>query len=225
MTGYERNRYMRIKVGTLLFDLDGTLVDSWPAMHQGVLHTLKKMNLPPKSFDEVLAFGPKGMIDLWQLVLQSKEQAVVSRAIEIYKQAFCDRLYKEVVAFPGVPEMLEYYRDKTKIVVTNGLADLSWKILKHAKLDRYIDDLVGGDDIGCVKPTACPLDKGMDRFGGGQRDALMIGDMVVDVAAGKAAGVYTCAVTYGIGTPEELQAAEPDYLIGDIAELKTIVAV
>jgi phosphoglycolate phosphatase len=216
---------MLTHIDTLMFDLDGTLVDSWPAMHKGILYTLDKMKLPPQSFDEVLAFGPKGMIDLWRRVLKTTDASVVDHAIGLYKEAFSDHLFREIVAFAGVADVLDHFRGKRKIVVTNGLADLSWQILTHVALDRYIDDLVGGDDIGCVKPMACPLDKGMDRLDGGARDALMVGDMVVDVEAGRAAGVHTCAVTYGIGTLEELKVAGPDFIISDIRELKNIVAI
>lgn len=88
---------------------------------------------------------------------------------------------------------------------------------------QFIDDLVGGDDTGCLKPMACPLDKGLDRLHDGARDALMVGDMMVDVEAGRTAGVHTCAVAYGIGILEDLKAVGPDFIIGDIREFKDII--
>lgn len=210
-------------IDTLIFDLDGTLVDSWPAVYKGIAYTLEKMGHPVKTFEEVLTYIPKGMMDTWSLMLKTTDKAYLNQAVDIYKKAFSEDFFQEIVPYPGVDETLEYFRNKEKIVVTNGLAELSWKILRHVKLDQFMDDLIGGDDIGCLKPTACPLDREMDKFDADHQRAMMVGDMAVDMEAGKAAGVFTCAVSYGIGKPEELRAADPDFIIGDIRELKGIV--
>jgi len=212
------------KIDTLLFDLDGTLVDSWPAMYQSIAYALEKMDRPAISFQELLTYAPKGMINAWASMLESTDETTLHQAIETYKTAFSELFFHEIVTYPGVAETLDYFRDKEKIVVTNALADHAWEILRQAKLDEFIDDIIGGDDIGCLKPTACPLDREMDKFEADKLKALMVGDMVVDIEAGKAAGVRTCAITYGMGKLEDLKAAEPDYLIHDFRELKNLVS-
>lgn len=211
------------KIDTLLFDLDGTLVQSWTALYKAIVYALEKLNLPVKSYEDVMANISKGLQHFWSLTLNSTDEEYVNRAIEIYKASFLENYLKEIEAYPGVVDTLEYFRDKRRIVVTSGQADVAWKILKQTRLDGLIDDLIGGDDIGCLKPMACPLDREMDKYETEKETVIMVGDMDVDIHAGKAAGVYTCAVTYGIGKMEDFDAAEPDYVIDDIRELKDIV--
>jgi HAD superfamily hydrolase (TIGR01549 family) len=210
------------QIDTLLFDLDGTLVDSWPAMYKSIAYALEKMDRPVISFQELLSYAPKGMIHAWRSMLQSTDDTTLHQAVETYKTAFSELFFHEIVTYPGVVETLDHFRDKEKIVVTNAMADHAWEILGQAKLDHFMDDIIGGDDIGCLKPTACPLDREMDKFETDKHKVIMVGDMVVDIEAGKAAGVRTCAVTYGIGKLEDLKAAEPDYLIHAFRELKDL---
>jgi len=132
--------------------------------------------------------------------------------------------FHEIVTYSGVVDTLAYFDDKDKIVVTNAYAKNAWEMLRQTKLDGLIDDIVGGDDLTCLKPTACPLVRAMAKCKADKDKAIMVGDMVEDIQAGKAAGVRTCAVTYGIGKLEDLRAVGPDYFIGDFRELKDIVA-
>lgn len=212
------------KIDTLLFDMDGTLVESWTALYKAIAYTQEKLDLPVNSYEEVTASISKGLQNFWSLVLHSTDRAFVNSAIEMFKVSFLENFLEDIRVYPGVTETLGYFRDKERIVVTSGQAEVAWKILRQTKLDGFIDDLIGGDDIACLKPMACPLDREMDRHEAEKETAIMIGDMVVDIEAGKAAGVYTCAVTYGIGKLEDIRAAGPDYLIDDIRELKEFIA-
>jgi phosphoglycolate phosphatase-like HAD superfamily hydrolase len=212
------------RIKTLLFDMDGTLVESWTALYKAIVFTQERLELPVNTYAQVMANISKGLQHFWSQILHSSDAALVDGAIEMFKMSFLDNFLEEIQPYPGVVDTLAYFRDKERIVVTSGQAEVAWRILRQKKLDVFIHDLIGGDDIACLKPVACPLEREMDKHEAEKESALMVGDMPVDIAAGKAAGVYTCAVTYGIGTPEELRAAEPDYMIEDFRELKNIVA-
>ena len=84
-------------------------------------------------------------------------------------------------------------------------------------------DILGGDDRACAKPMACPVINVMAMFGIEKSRAVMTGDMDIDIMAGKAAGIHTCGVTYGIGKKEDMLKAGPDFVVQEISELKKIV--
>ncbi|MCD5383486.1 HAD-IA family hydrolase [candidate division WOR-3 bacterium] len=88
---------------------------------------------------------------------------------------------------------------------------------------KYFEDIVGGDDIGCAKPSPCPLDKIIHSLNINKGEAIIVGDMDIDILAGRKADIITCAVTYGIGKKEDIIKANPDFIIDDIMKLKDIM--
>ena len=82
---------------------------------------------------------------------------------------------------------------------------------------------IDSDDPSCAKPNPCPLENAISKLDIGKDRAIIVGDMDIDILAGKAAGIATCAVTYGIGKKEDIVKTNPDYLIDNISNLKEIV--
>jgi phosphoglycolate phosphatase len=109
------------------------------------------------------------------------------------------------------------------LIVTNRRTELTEDTLKRIKIDLYFDKIIGGDDDNCLKPSPCPIEKGLSGFVVENEKVLMVGDMDLDILAGKRAGVYTCAVTYGIGTRKDIEKVKPDYLIDNIIQLKGLI--
>ena len=95
--------------------------------------------------------------------------------------------------------------------------------MKNLGIYDYFEEILGGDDTGCIKPSPCPMDKIIDKFNIDKSKAIVVGDMAIDILAGKNTGVMTCAVTYGIGKKEDILKARPDYIIDDIRKLKGII--
>ena len=127
------------------------------------------------------------------------------------------------VLYPGVLETLEYFKNKRKIIITNRNYDFAIITLKALGISEYFEEIIGGDDIGCMKPASCPIDKSMHKLAIDKERAIMIGDMDIDVLAGRGSGMATCAVTYGIGKKEDILEANPDYIIDNILQLKGII--
>ena len=127
------------------------------------------------------------------------------------------------VLYPYVQKVLEHFKDKKKIIITNRNYEFAVLALKATNISDYFDDIIGGDDIGCVKPSACPLDRAMHRLDINKEKTIIVGDMDIDILTGKSAGITTCAVTYGIGRKEDILKAKPDFIIDDIAKLREIV--
>lgn len=206
----------------IIFDLDGTLVDSKEGIANSVNRALKEVGIKEKSKTEIISYIGIGVDHLIRSSLGKENVGLFEEtklAFENYRRNFADgsRLY------PGVKEMLEYFKDKKKAIATNGKREFAVLALKRTKIYDYFVDVVGGDDVDCLKPSSCPLDVAMKRFNVPKEKAIMVGDMSLDILAGKKAGILTCAVTYGIGKKEDIVKANPDYIIGNISGLKDII--
>ena len=122
------------------------------------------------------------------------------------------------------PNIIEAPREnKRKIIITNRNYEFAKISFKATDIDDYFEDIIGGDDIGCMKPSSCPLDTVMHRFNINKQQAIIVGDMDIDILAGKNAGIATCAVTYAIGKIEDILQAKPDYTIDNLLKLKEII--
>lgn len=206
----------------IIFDLDGTLVDSRDGIVAGMNFALQEVGLKVKSADEIGSYIGTGVDDLVRKSLGAGNESLFEQTKTIFERYRLDnpdnaRLY------PGVKEMLEHFKGKRKIIITNRKREFAEPTMKSLGIYDYFEDIVGADDVACMKPSPCPLDYAMSKFKMDREKTMIVGDMYVDVLAGKKAGIATCAVTYGIGKREDIVKAEPDFIIDDILELREIV--
>jgi phosphoglycolate phosphatase len=211
-------------VDLIIFDLDGTLVDSRHDIANAVNHTLKNLGLKAKSTEEITSYVGKGVGELLKKSLGDKQGLLVQEALSIFTDYFNEHYADSTRLYPYVKETLEYFEDKKKAIITNRFHRLAELTLKAMEIRGYFDDIIGSDDENCMKPSACPLDKTMAKFDIRDKDkAIMVGDMDIDIMTGKNAGILTCAVTYGLGRREDIIKAKPDYIIDDMGKLKEII--
>ena len=206
----------------IIFDLDGTLVDSKEGLVDSVNFALKEVGAKEKSKKEIISYIGIGIDHLIRSSLGREYEnrfEETKSVFENYRRSFPDgsKLY------PGVKEILEYFKDKKKVIATNGKHEFAVLALKRTNIYDYFADVVGGDDVDCMKPSSCPLDIAMKRFNADKEKTVIVGDMYLDILAGKKAGISTCAVTYGIGKNEDITKAKPDFIIDDILDLKNII--
>lgn len=211
------------EIDLLIFDLDGTLVDSRTDIANAVNHTLRTLGLPEKSFPEIMSYIGKGLDYMLEKSLGEGDHHRLSQARDIFKGYYRDHFKDNTVLYPGVAQMLDFFEDKTKVVVSNKESNFARLTLRALGVEDHFADILGGDYGKCIKPDPCPLNETVQRFGVEKQKTMMVGDMDIDVLAGKQAQVATCAVTYGIGSREQIEAARPDYIIEDISKLKEII--
>lgn len=214
-----------IDIDLIIFDLDGTLVDSKEDIVGAVGYTIRKLGIPPVPRDVMLSYVGFGMRELIEKTLGPANRRLHAEALSIFRKHYEDNVAAHSGLYPGAIEVLEHFSDKRKAVVTNRSGRSAEISLKSLGLKKYFETVMNGDDPLCMKPMACPIERalGSALFRIEKNKALMVGDMVVDVEAGKSAGIVTCAVTYGIGKREDLVKAGPDHMIDDIRELTKIV--
>lgn len=213
------------KVALIIFDLDGTLVDSKKDIVNAVNFTLKRIGLKVKPSPEIASYIGTGVEDLIRKSLGEDSGRIFKEALGIFIRYIKEHALDYTVLYPNVKDILEHFRYKKKAIVTNRRYDIAEVVVKGLGIFGYFDGIMGGDAISCMKPSSCPLDMVIEKLGVSDRKKIiMVGDMAIDVLTGKNAGVNTCAVTYGIGKREDIIKAKPDYIIDDIAELKDVIS-
>lgn len=212
-----------ILVDAIFFDVDGTLVDARHDIVKAMNYTLRKLSLPEKTAVDIVSYVGTGVMDLVRKSLGSKSARLVDKAIKIFGDYYMEHSADEATLYPHVKETLAYFKDKRKYILTNRYSRFADVTLKKMGIRDYFEDILGGDDENCLKPSACVVDMAFDKFKVDKAKSIIVGDMSIDVMTGKNSGIKTCWVTYGLGVRKDVDPLKPDYVIDDIIELKRII--
>jgi phosphoglycolate phosphatase len=209
-----------------VFDLDGVVIDSVADIVAAACHCLQQVGSQER--DPVFIRGciGGGARNLLLRCLDEDKKDHVDAAMKIFKSYYAQNCTEHTVLFPGVLDVLEHYAGKKKLALaTFKLRSATIKILTELKAISYFDVIVTADDVQRPKPDPECVNYILEALGCSRDVAIMVGDTRTDIMTGKNAGIATCAVTYGIGTLEELKMCEPDFIVKNILELKKIVTV
>lgn len=212
-----------LRVDSIFFDVDGTLVDSREDIVGAANHALHALGLPEKKKELIVSYVGTGVRDLIKKSLGAKQASLVEEAVDIFSRYYMAHSHDKSTLYPHVKEILEYFKDKRKYILTNRYRRFADATLKGLGVRSYFEEIFGGDDENCLKPLPCVLDKIFLELKLNKARTIVVGDMAIDVKTGKNSGVATCWVTYGLGKPEEIKPLKPDYIIDDILELKEVI--
>jgi phosphoglycolate phosphatase len=216
-------------IALVVFDLDGTLIDSAPDLAVAVDATLAERNLGPAGVDKVRGWVGNGSYKLVERALvdalgpaadtldAGEIDAAHDRFLAHYADAPCER----TVVYDGVRESLAAMQARgiACVLVTNKPMAFLPAILEEFGLAPYFALTLGGDSLKQKKPHPAPLLHAAEQLGIAPENALMVGDSRHDVQAGKAAGFRTLAVTYGYNHGEPIADATPDHITDSLAVL------
>ncbi len=208
-------------VEALLFDLDGTLVHSLPDIADAINVALRAEGAPPLTLEEVKARLGQGAAAILAPALDETDPcaARVERAVSIFISHYRANLARRTRPRRGVPEVLAHFHAVPKFVVSNKPEALARGVLDALSLAGHFEGIYGGDSFARKKPDPAPIVQLLDRYRLPRARAVMVGDSPVDVQAGKAAGVMTCAVLGGYSSAGALSGEHPDVLLGDMGGL------
>ncbi len=209
---------------TLIFDLDGTLVDSAPDLARALNALLAELDHPALSFEKVLGLIGDGAPTLVRRALVAAgaelDDENLNSVLQRYRELYLATATATTSAYPRVPETLKQLREEgyRTLVCTNKFQLPSVKILETLDLARYFDAIVGGDVVPARKPDPAHLIAGLKMVGSHPREAVMIGDGINDVRSARAARIPVIVLPSGYG---EISAADlgGDVLLGDFAEI------
>ncbi len=218
-----------MKIRLLLFDLDGTLIDSRDDLADSVNLTLAEMKYKTLPVAQIADFIGEGVHNLLRRSLSASRddeagEDLTDRGVEVFRRHYLANCLVKTRLYDGVAETLDRLAGFDKAVITNKPRDFSEKILAHFGLLRHFPAVAGGDTYAERKPSPLPLLETAALFGAAPAECLMIGDSRVDIEAGKNAGVKTCGLTGGFRGREELERAGADFLLGDFRELTRVLS-
>ncbi|MGA9768148.1 MAG: HAD family hydrolase [Blastocatellia bacterium] len=211
----------------MLFDLDGTLIDSKSDLAASINLMLAEVGRPALSEETIGSFVGDGVRVLTYRSLTATDpnhnppdEELHARGIALMHSHYQDQMLKTTRLYRGVEETLEFFKSKRKAVVTSKEVRFTKIILDHFHITQHFDVIVGGDTLPFRKPDPEPVIEAIKQLGGTAAGAVMIGDSENDVNAGRGAGAQTCAVTFGFRNREQLSLTEPDVLIDSFDQLK-----
>ena len=207
----------------LIFDLDGTLVDSKTDLALSVNAVREMMGLGALPHDLIASYVGHGVATLIRRALG--DQATnenIEKATALFLRYYRDHMLDNSVMYPGVRETLETLGGRTLAVLTNKPVIFSREMLTRLGVAGRFAFIYGGNSFEQKKPDPVGVNKLLGDTGVRPRQTMIVGDSDTDVLTGRNAGVWTCAVTYGYGA-EGLRACPPDILLDDFRELPSLL--
>jgi pyrophosphatase PpaX len=207
----------------LLFDLDGTLVDSVGLILASFRHACAEtLGRTPPDDEWLEGMGTPLTVQARRFARSEAEAAALVDAYRTFQREHHDRLIRR---FDGALETLETLRARGHPmgIVTGKATPLAIRALEYAGIREMMDVVVGPDTCERHKPDPEPVRVALRHLGADAARALFLGDAPVDMLSGKAAGVVTVAALWGPFTRETLGHVGPDYFLEDIRELPGLV--
>ena len=206
----------------VLFDLDGTLIDSNEIIIESYQTVLKKF-IPETEFSRELIItfiGPT----LEQVFSRYRPKDVVDEMIDVYRDHYKKHEDKTIKLYPGVVEGLQALKalGAKLSIVTSKYKSGAWHSFTRFGLDPYFDTFVALDDVLHPKPNKEPVEVALNRLGDYDW-AVMIGDNPGDIEAGQNANIASGGVAWSIKGPEFLATFNPDYLFNSMDEIVKLV--
>ncbi len=210
---------------SVLLDLDGTLIDSYPGILASCLAALRALgHEPDETFDIRSAIGPP-LEDIMQSLLRSYGDDRVGEAVAVYRQHYGENGYLGSVPYPGIDNSLEEMKRSglRLYLATSKRAIFASRILDHLKFATYFDGIYGSVPSGELDRKPELLAHILSNHGLSPSHSLMVGDRRHDISGAHAVGKRGLGVLWGYGTRDELETAGADQLVDSPADLAPAV--
>ena len=207
----------------LIFDLDGTLVDSQNDLRSAVNYVRKAHNRPPASPETVRSHIGDGVKSLIERSLPGLEGESLEAALKMFRRFYGEHLLDTTTVYPGIREVLAGAGNRTKAVLTNKTESFAKQLLKGLDLYGYFDLVWGGNTGVTKKPDPGPVMEIMKRLRHRRETTAIIGDGVNDIRAAKSAGVVSIAAGYGYTDRKTLMSLAPDYYVTGVKQLGALL--
>jgi phosphoglycolate phosphatase len=210
-------------VDLLIFDFDGTLIESKWDIATAVNLTLGELGLPLRSQEEIFGFVGDGVKRLLRQSVGEENLARYEEALKVFRGHYLAHCLDRTSFYPGVEAVLAHFARKHKAIATNKALEYTTRILQGLGAHHFAY-VVGGDDGFGLKPEPGMLLKIMDALNVSKDRTVLIGDSTNDINGGHNAGIRVCAVGYGMGNREKMAACKPDWFIEKPEELMELFA-
>jgi phosphoglycolate phosphatase len=214
----------------ILFDLDGTLVDSVPDLTLAVDSMMETLGLPTRGEARVGEWVGNGMERLVRRALVGQlegepDEALLQQGFPLFRAAYHEHNGEKSRLYPGVRETLDYLHAEGFPLgcITNKAHEFTLPVLRALDLKRYFKIILSGDSLPQKKPHPLPLLHAAEQLGARPETSLMVGDSINDIKAARAAGFGIICVSYGYNHGQDIREAHPDRVIDRFADLPALI--
>ena len=209
----------------VIFDMDGTILDTLQDLRGSVNHALKKHGMPERSSKEIRSFLGNGMaVLIHKSVPEGTDEKTEAAVLEEHKAYYPKHCAEKTKPYPGIEELLNFLHEKgIKTAVVSNKRDSNVKTLVKEYFNGLFDVAVGARDNVERKPSADLVRIALDELGVSEDEAVYVGDSDVDVATAKAAKLKMIAVTWGFRDMKDLTQAGAEIFADDTEELKDLL--
>ena len=211
----------KIPVDLLIFDLDGTLIESKWDIAESVNLTLDELGLPQRELEEIFGFVGDGVKKLLRLSVGETSHVSFEDALRVFRRHYLAHCLDRTQFYPGVEITLGHFAQTRKAVATNKSIEYTQVILKGLG-SHHFQCVVGGDNGFGLKPEPGMLLHVIERLKVPKERTVLVGDSTNDINGGHNAGIRVCAVGYGMGNREKMTACQPEWFIERPEELMEI---
>ena len=211
---------------TIIFDLDGTLLDTLDDLWAAVNAALKKFSLPLRTKEEVRSFVGNGIVKLMERSAGKVEKEVFDGVLAEFKRYYGEHCEDNTKPYEGIMPLLEELKKRgIKTAVVSNKADFAVKKLAEGYFQGLLQEAVGENEEGGIrkKPAPDSLLAVMQRLGAGTRSTVYVGDSEVDIQTAQNAGVVCISVTWGFKDREFLVENGATLLIDEPKELLEVL--
>ncbi len=203
---------------TILFDLDGTLIDHFAAIHRTHAHVMRSLGLPEPTFEQVHRAIGGGLDEAVRRLVGPLNETLVPEACRRYREYWEEHMYYGVALLPGAAELLRALHGSGIItaVFTNKHGPSARLICEHLGVTPHLHGIFGAFDTPWLKPEREFADHALKTLGVTAADALLIGDSTYDIDAARNAGFPSWCVTTGTHSAAELSQAGAHRIFSDL---------
>jgi phosphoglycolate phosphatase len=220
-----------VRARAVLFDLDGTLLDTAPDLLIAANGMLGDLGLPAVTMAEVRAYVGRGIPNLVKRLLAGSLAAAEdpapppAEALASFRRHYAEANGKQARPYPGVVEGLAMFADRglPMACITNKADIFTRPLLVRTGLDRWFRATVSGDSLPRAKPDPMPLVWACGSLGVSPADALMIGDSINDARAARSAGCPVFIVPYGYNEGHDVHNLDCDAIVGSLPEAAALI--
>lgn len=215
----------RKETDLIIFDLDGTLIDSSDDIAWAANKTLISMGYKEMTMEAIKDGIGWGVKVLLEKLMPGEMEERINEARRKFLDYYWGHLTVDTTIYPGVRETIKYFKgsDKKMAVVTNKPIMFTEKILDELSLREFFMMVLGGDSLVNRKPHPEPIEKVITTLHSLPERTVFVGDSPIDCETGKRAGVFTVGVEYGFRDREDIEGAGFDIIISEFLELMNIL--
>ncbi|HDQ03126.1 MAG TPA: HAD family hydrolase [Deltaproteobacteria bacterium] len=210
------------QVDLMIFDFDGTLVDSGADLAEAVNYTLGALKMPTKETRQIIGYVGDGVKKLLERSLDNKNRHLLDEALNIFGLYYEKHMMDNTKLYPHVLDVLQKFQEKIKVILTNKRFCFTMTIARRLEIDGYFAEIIGADSTPFQKPDKRLIDDLLAKYSAERNKTVMIGDGVNDIAVAKNSGVLSVAYLNGLGDSNALLSLCPDYSCESLLEINSL---